>query len=36
VLPAGLADGDEITIAAGDVRAVLTIRVTSSERLDMR
>jgi curved DNA-binding protein CbpA len=27
VLPAGLADGDQITIAAGGVRAVLTVRV---------
>ena len=36
VLPAGLADGDQLTIAAGDVRAVLTVRVNFAERLDTR
>jgi curved DNA-binding protein CbpA len=27
VLPAGLVDGDHVTITAGDVRAILTVRV---------
>jgi DnaJ domain len=35
-LPAGVADGDHVTIAVGDVRAVLTVRVISRERLDTR
>jgi curved DNA-binding protein CbpA len=32
VLPAGLADGDQVTIAVGDVRAVLTVRVNFSRK----
>jgi curved DNA-binding protein CbpA len=32
VLPAGLADGDQITIAAGDIRAVLTVRVNLTRK----
>jgi hypothetical protein len=27
VIPAGLADGDQVTIAAGDVPLILTVRV---------
>ena len=32
VLPAGLADGDHVTIAVGDVRAVLTVRVNFARK----
>jgi curved DNA-binding protein CbpA len=32
VLPAGLADGDHVTFALGDVRAVLTIRVNFARK----
>jgi curved DNA-binding protein CbpA len=36
VLPAGLADGDQITITVPAGRAVLTVRVNFAERLDRR
>jgi curved DNA-binding protein CbpA len=32
VLPAGVAEGDQVTIGIGDVRAALTIRVNSARR----